>query len=134
MGAASWRSRIFYKRELRLIRYVARHKWYLDVARHVVLDRLKSCGAQDICNMDKQEQPLADLWKDLPNNVVRLSAASRNSVVEIALSLEASTGTSSQLFLTVSKKVDMMFGCIGGLFELYEGSGYVIDDCREEGE
>lgn len=43
--------------------------------------------------------------RDIPNNVVRLSAASRNSVVEMALSFEASTGTSCQLFLTPSKKV-----------------------------
>ncbi len=47
-----------------------------------------------------------------PNKVVKLSAASRNSVVEMALSFEASTGTSSQLFLTVSKKVDMMSKCM----------------------
>jgi hypothetical protein len=41
----------------------------------------------------------------VPKSVLRLSAASRNSVVEIALSLDASTGTSTKLFLTVSKKV-----------------------------
>jgi hypothetical protein len=35
-------------------------------------------------------------------------------VVEMALSLEASTGTSCQLFLTVSKNVDMLFGCACG--------------------
>jgi hypothetical protein len=40
-----------------------------------------------------------------PNSVDKLSAASRNSVVEMALSLEASTGTSTKLLLTVSKKV-----------------------------
>lgn len=39
------------------------------------------------------------------NRVVVLSAASRNSFVEIALSLDSSTGTSTKLFLTVSKKV-----------------------------
>jgi hypothetical protein len=43
--------------------------------------------------------------KDAPKRVDKLSAASRNSVVEMALSLEASTGTSTKLFLTVSKKV-----------------------------
>ena len=40
-----------------------------------------------------------------PNSVVKLSAASRNSVVEIALSLEESRGTSTKLLLTVSKNV-----------------------------
>ena len=44
----------------------------------------------------------------IPNRVVRLSAASRNWVVSIALSLAASTGTSLKDFLTVSKKVDMV--------------------------
>jgi hypothetical protein len=39
------------------------------------------------------------------NRVVRLSAASRNSVVGIALSLDSSSGTSTKLFLTVSKNV-----------------------------
>jgi hypothetical protein len=37
--------------------------------------------------------------------VVRLSAASRKSVVRMALSLESSTLTSTKLFLRVSKKV-----------------------------
>ena len=51
------------------------------------------------------------IHKDIPNNVVRLSAASRISVVEMASSLEASTGTSCQLFLTPSKKVVMLSSC-----------------------
>lgn len=41
------------------------------------------------------------------NSVIRLSAASRNSVVLILLSLASSTGTSVKLFLIWSKKVDM---------------------------
>lgn len=45
----------------------------------------------------------------LPNKVVNDSAASRNSVVEIPLSLAASTGTSAKDFWIVSNQVDMMF-------------------------
>lgn len=45
------------------------------------------------------------LLVNAPNRVTKLSAASRNSVVLIALSLAASTGTSVKLFLSVSKKV-----------------------------
>lgn len=43
--------------------------------------------------------------RDVPKSVTKLSAASRKSEVAIALSLEASTGTSTKLFLRVSKKV-----------------------------
>ena len=42
---------------------------------------------------------------DIPNNVVKLSAASRNSVVDIALSLLLSMGTSTKDFLRVSNQV-----------------------------
>jgi hypothetical protein len=42
---------------------------------------------------------------DIPNSVTKLSAASRNSVVGIALSFPSSTGTSVKFFLSVSKKV-----------------------------
>lgn len=41
---------------------------------------------------------------NIPNRLVKLSAASRKGVVEMALSLEASTGTSLKDFLP-SKKV-----------------------------
>lgn len=41
----------------------------------------------------------------VPNRVVKESAASRNSVVEIALSLAASTGTSENDFFMVSIQV-----------------------------
>lgn len=41
----------------------------------------------------------------VPKRVVKLSAASRKAVVKMALSLLASTGTSLNLFLSVSKKV-----------------------------
>ena len=44
----------------------------------------------------------------LPNKVVNDSAASRNSVVEIPLSLAAPTGTSAKDFWIVSNQVDMM--------------------------
>lgn len=43
-----------------------------------------------------------------PNKVVSDSAASRNSVVEIPLSLAASTGTSAKDFWIVSNQVDMI--------------------------
>ena len=41
----------------------------------------------------------------IPKSVVKLSAASRNSLVDMALSLLLSTGTSTKDFLMVSKKV-----------------------------
>lgn len=41
----------------------------------------------------------------VPNNVVNDSAASRNSVVAIALSFSLSTGTSVKDFFNVSRKV-----------------------------
>lgn len=43
----------------------------------------------------------------LPNKVVNDSAASRNSVVEMPLSLAASIGTSAKDFWIVSNQVDM---------------------------
>lgn len=45
---------------------------------------------------------------NLPNKVVRDSAASRDSVVETPLSLAASIGTSTKDFLMVSNQVDIM--------------------------
>lgn len=42
---------------------------------------------------------------NIPNRVVRASAACKNSSVEIALSLSLSTGTSTKLFFRVSKNV-----------------------------
>jgi hypothetical protein len=96
-GAASCRSRIFY------ILLAYQRFSYLDVANHVVLDRLESRRAQDIYN--RQLWISRMVLVNLPKSVDRLSAASRNSVVEMALSFEASTGTSTKLLLTVSKKV-----------------------------
>lgn len=44
-------------------------------------------------------------WNIIPNSVVRLSEASRKSVVGIASFCDFSTGTFANDFLTVSKKV-----------------------------
>lgn len=52
----------------------------------------------------RQHQSLS--WEnDIPNKVVRDSVASRNSLVETALSFSLSTGTSVKDFFTVSRKV-----------------------------
>ncbi len=45
VGAASWRSRIFWGGEFGDVCAVGRAAMYLDVAGHVVLDWLESCGA-----------------------------------------------------------------------------------------
>jgi hypothetical protein len=66
-----------------------------------------------------------------PNNVDRLSAASRNSVVEMALSLEASTGTSTKLFLTVSKKVPPGGYAAAIVIEVCSSVVFVRTDCRK---
>jgi hypothetical protein len=103
-GAASCRSRIFYiLLAFHSLTFSYQRFSYLDVANHVVLDRLESRRAQDIYN--RQLWISRMVLVNLPKSVDRLSAASRNSVVEMALSFEASTGTSTKLLLTVSKKV-----------------------------
>lgn len=65
--------------------------------------------------------------RQVPKMVVRLSAASKNSVVPMALSLSASMGTSTKDFLRVSTKVppagittaDMLGNCVRFLFGRY---------------
>ena len=78
---------------------------YLDVTAHVVLHRLERRAAEHIC---RTSQPLSTITiaNYSPKSVCKLSAASRNSVVEILLS--AAMGTSTKLLLRVSKKVDMV--------------------------
>lgn len=65
--------------------------------------------------------------ENLPNNVVKLSAASKNSLVPIALSPFLSTGTSTKLRFMVSKKV-----CPGGYCDLTCAMAYTLDSevCR----
>ena len=56
---------------------------------------------------------MIDSWgQDIPNNVTKLSAAAKNSVVAILLSLLASTGTSTKLVFKESKNVDMIVDCL----------------------
>lgn len=78
---------------------------YLDVTAHVILHRLERRTAEHIC---RTSQPLSTITiaNYAPKSVCKLSAASRNSVVEILLS--AAMGTSTKLLLRVSKKVDMV--------------------------
>lgn len=82
---------------------------HLDVAAHIALHRLERCAAQDIYVIISplslsSYHPVVS--KHIPKSDCKLSAASKNSVVEILLS--AATGTSTKLLLRVSKKVDMM--------------------------
>lgn len=54
-------------------------------------------------------------WKGVPKSVVSESAASRNSVVEMALSWVGSTGTSTKDLRIVSKK-GLLLGCEAAIF------------------
>lgn len=54
-------------------------------------------------------------WKGVPKSVVSESAASRNSVVEMALSWVGSTGTSTKDLRIVSKK-GLLFACEAAIF------------------
>lgn len=79
----------------------------LDVAEQVVLDGSKSCRTKDICNGRALVSNFRHAVKQQPspNSVTRASAASRNSAVEMALSLAASIGTSAKDFWMVSNQV-----------------------------
>jgi hypothetical protein len=65
---------------------------------------------------------------DIPKSVVKLSAASKKSDVEIALSLDASTGTSTKLFLRESKKVWPGGYAAAIVFWLIESVVEVVDE------
>jgi hypothetical protein len=92
----------------------------LDIASHVILDRGESHGAEHVC--ERRTSLLANwtrrypIWVAseicIPNNVVRDSAASRNSDVAIPLSFSLSTGTSTNDRFNVSNHVP--FGGISG--------------------
>jgi hypothetical protein len=123
-GAASCRSRIFFGVSAACWYEIHRVLSNLDIANHVRLYRPKRCRTKDICQRSVCQQQLRSskfasgflgsgisshsMCEDgvcIPNSVVKLSAASKNSVVLIALPLLLSTGTSVKLLFIVSKKV-----------------------------
>lgn len=80
----------------------------LYIAQHVTLHRGKCHGPKDVYKLSVLLPNLPDgsaIGRGLPNSVVNDSAASRNSVVAIALSFSLSTGTSVKDFLSVSRNV-----------------------------
>jgi hypothetical protein len=55
VGAASWRSRIFWDTLAIAQQFRVQSGAYLDVARHVVLYGLECCGTQEICSMSARD-------------------------------------------------------------------------------
>lgn len=87
-----------------------RPRAHLDVAQQVALNGGESDRTKDICSQGKTVLVSISVWEsqvtaELPNSLTRDSAASRNSVVEIALSLDSSMGTSLKDLFMVSSHV-----------------------------
>jgi hypothetical protein len=87
---------------------------YLNVSEHVILDWCKSDAPKHVCillavvlaqSCLRSEALWSHLFKDIPKRVVKLSDASKNSEVPMALSLVLSTGTSVNDRFNVSRKV-----------------------------
>ena len=88
---------------------IGRIQSYLDVAKEVTLHWCEGLGTEDILaeHIDVSFNcPIGPMRQvNIPNRVVKASAASRNSVVAIALSLATSTGTSANDFFMESNQV-----------------------------